>query len=260
MQFLEIKRSLEKSIRDLEKQRHREEKQRALQVEQDRKAQRQQKQRREVEEKKRRIVESVPTAISAAKPADSPKQPLLLYVAAGVVLAAALGGLVWKVSVAIRRRPRRPQSRYQSESKQRQQGRRSAVSRPANPVFSNCSLKLTPGDHDLQIDHAGYQSLTKSISVDANASNPIAITMVPSPRTSEEASAVPSKPETARLEVKNAPAGGRSSTRPKASWQNESSGQFARDVIPAAIKFSCWPEIENRRQCSGNFPAEARFN
>lgn len=235
VQFLEIKRSLEKSIRDLEKQRHREEKQRALQVEQDRKAQRQQKQRREVEEKKRRIVESVPTAISAAKPADSPKQPLLLYVAAGVVLAAALGGLVWKVS---RRNPAPTSPTAVAVPVRVETTPAGATVRSVETgescVTPNCSLKLTPGDHDLQIDHAGYQSLTKSISVDANASNPIAITLVPLPRTSEEASAVPSKPETARLEVKNAPPGVEVVLDQKQVGRTNRQGNFARDVAPGS--------------------------
>ncbi len=229
-QFLEIKRSLEKSIRDLEKQRHREEKQRAAQVEQDRKAQRQQERRREVEHNKRRVVEAAPTAISSAKPAAPSKQPLMLYAAAGVVLAAALGGMIWKVS---RNAPGPPSTTAVAvQIKTTPEGSTvRSVESGESCVTPNCSFKLTPGPHDLLFEHVGYQSLTKSFSVDAKATNPISVALVPLPPTSEVASTKTSKPESARLEVKNAPPGAEIVLDQKRIGRTNRQGTFASDVV-----------------------------
>ena len=117
--------------------------------------------------------------------------------------------------------------------RRRRKGRRSAASSPANPALLQARLVLTPGNHDLQIDHAGYQSLTRSISVDANGSTQTAITLVPLPRRVKVQAPPP--------QSRNCPVGGyehstrcRGGRRSKASWQGEPPGTFSGDIAPGS--------------------------
>ncbi len=135
-QFLEMKRAVEKSIRDLEKQQQREEKQRAIEAEEQKKVQRQQEKKREQEERRRLAAES--SAQAAATRAATPAKPgkaLNVYLAIGVVTVALIGAGTWVAmhrTTTPARSPRHLLSRFRSIRFPAAQ--QSAIKNPGNPA------------------------------------------------------------------------------------------------------------------------------
>ena len=179
-QFLEMKRAVEKSVRDLDKQKQREEKQRAVEAEEQKKVQRQQEKKREQEERRRLAAES--SAQAAATKAATPAKPgksLNVYLAIGAVTAALVGAAAW---VAMHRTTTQPLPTPATVAVQINTVPRGATVHNQESgescVTPNCALTLALGAHTFQVELAGYQPLTTSISVSADTASPITLTNV----------------------------------------------------------------------------------
>jgi len=200
-QFVEMKRSLERAIRDLEKQNQREEKQRTQAAAAQQKLQRQEQKRRERDEKRRLEAESAAARTSA--PAKQASRPMALYLAAAAAVLAIVGGVVW-ISTHHTTQPSSSAALSKLQINTTPNG--ATVRNPetgASCVTPNCSLQLPPGTHELKIDLPGYESTTRSVSVDGGAASPLTVALVPLPRVDNNSATGSTSAAAANLDLRS---------------------------------------------------------
>jgi serine/threonine-protein kinase len=235
-QFVEMKSSLERAIRDLDKQKQREEKQRAQALAQKEKLERQEQQRRDREDAKRRAAEAQRAKVAAvAAQADSaPRTSWKLYAAIAAAVVVIGAPVTW---LATHRTPppevapivpaiqvnTTPEGAVVSD-----------VQTGASCVTPRCALQLPPGAHELKIELPGYQPVTRSISVDANATSPISVDLVAIARPEENAGTPAPAPAIAKLDLRNAQPGAEVLLDQKRIGRIGNSGHFAADVAPGS--------------------------
>jgi hypothetical protein len=229
-QFVEMRRAVEAAIRDLEKQRRREAKERAAL---EAKTQREEKKRRQLEQKERRRFEPptriVPAPENVVEPPTRGRARMYGAIVAAIGLIAV--PLAWKLSHHQARQPSPPSTAAIQIHTDPEGATIRSQETGTSCVSPNCSLNLTSGEHAVQIELPGYQSVTKYISVDQAHPNPVFVTLIPVPRADPGNNTDRTgQPQVAHLELREAPVGAEVLVDAKRVGRVGSQGSFSADV------------------------------
>jgi serine/threonine-protein kinase len=262
-QFVEMKRSLEKAIRDLEKQNQREEKQRTQALVQQEKQDRQDQQRREREETKRRATEARTAQVSAQRAETAAPRPWKAYAAIGVAVVAFGGAVAWFATHRALQ-PAETMTVAAIPAVQITTSPDGAVVRDAQTgascVTPRCALQLSAGAHELKIELPGYQPVTRSISVDANGASPISVALLPIAHSEEtpEAPTPAAPPAVARLNLRNAQPGAEVLVDRKRVGRIGNAGSFSADVAPGSHEVALLSRNQQMGQVQRDFASGGR--
>jgi tetratricopeptide (TPR) repeat protein len=249
-QFLEMKRSVEIDIRSLKEQKKREEKERARDLAAQKKAEQQEEKKREQEEKlekKRRLAaeatrKTLVTQAKLTEPDSRDKAPWL-YVAIGVVVVAVAAPLTWK---AMHRPATPPPATVAVQIDTMPQGAIVHSKESGQScVTPRCTLDLAVGVHELQVEMPGYQPLTKSVTVDADAKNPIVLALAPVAGSSEEPGKSGPIAESARLDLRDAQPGAEVLVDQKRIGKISRQGKLSADVAPGSHRIELLARNQN---------------
>ena len=156
-----------------------------------------------------------------------------VYLAIGAVTAALVGAAAW---VAMHRTTTQPLPTPATVAVQINTVPRGATVHNQESgescVTPNCALTLALGAHTFQVELAGYQPLTTSISVSADTASPITLTMVPVPPPTENAKSGAAKPQVAGLDLRDAQPGAEVVVDKKPIGRVSGQGTFSADVAP----------------------------
>ncbi len=208
-QFLEMKRSVETSIREIEKQRQREKKQQ--EQDEKRKLQQEARKQRELEKAEKHIVRTPSTEDTTRvgslreSPAPTTDTPLWLYLAIAAILIACAVPIIWKLTSS--KRPAVTSTVPIRIETTPQGAKVTNIDTGQSCVTPNCTIDLSVGEHVLRVEMPGYQPLTKSISVGREAANPVLLALVPAQAANAEPSPGVTQPQ-AREDEPSSPAAG----------------------------------------------------